>query len=739
MLLQSNPAISVNRGQPIELPVPGSPDPVLVAIRGGGAKLETLLLSSEGGTLSRVQFDYLRSAPSFHLVEATGEKVRPNLRINPLQTHAGSKVSVDFLAVPGVDAASAWRHFARGLQRVDSMNPEAWSENLLALESAQASFERLGQKRPALWVGFLRAYLLYFPLYRYEDASAGAHEVLETLGDLQNGQAIDEDFATIEVLAHQLAGQILLESEARGRDAAGKPPLEAARDHFAQARNLAAAAGLLFEEAWAVNNLGIAFFYEDRLDLALDHYAHALQRAQALRDSFLIALVGSNIAVAQERQGHIDDAVQTLERLEQEPTLQDSAMEHEHLLSLLGTYYLKLYRFPEALQALNEALHWSNQLDSSENRGRNLVMLGRAYRELGQPEKGLNLAKMAVPNLEAVGDTRGLRQAHRLLADFHRVLGAFDDMVQERQLEWEAQPPETELDLADWWFSRAEDALARGDAPTAAKRFIDSAKGYQVAGMNTRADIGILHACAAASEELPPGECSIERLQSLHHSVESVQASTPALGARFAWVRLLAAQGQRDLALRTVELLIDDIRFYRQTLPGVLGAWYWDARETVLNFYLQLMLDRAGEYSGQPADVLLALDRLRNSGSLAYPAKHLDAVENPTVDGSPKTGAPIRTLLARRDRAASAVELTKVQALIDRELTRRQPASQAGKGTDMAGLMAEMERLPHNWSLLAYYLAGPTAMAWVGDNKILERIDLGPSAPIRERIERVRA
>ncbi len=741
--LETNPDLPVISGEPVELPIPPAAGPVLVEIRGSGTNLDTRVVSPQNDVLSRVHFEYLRSAPAYHLAPATEDAPGPTLRIIPVQAPRGASVRVAFHQLPDADPdsgelAEAWRDFARGQQYVGTMDPADWEGNLAALESAQARFERLGHWRPALWAAFFRAYLLYFPLYRYEAASAGAHMVLGAVESAPAEETEDDGLATIAVLAHQLAGQILLESKARGSHASEKTPLAAARDHFTLARELAAEAGLAFEETWAINNLGIAWFYEDQLNLALEHYAQALQRAEAGQDNYLVALIGSNIAVAQERLGRIDEAVKTLERLGQEPALRNSAMEREHLLSLLGAYYLKLYRFPEALRALNEALTLSDTLESSENRGRNRVMLGRAYREMGQPEKALTFAQLAIPDLQAVEDVRGLRQAHRLLADLHRLRSDFDAMEQERERQWELRPPQTDLDRADWLFSRAEDASARGDPPAAAERFRQSAEAYAAAGFTTRAGIARIHACAAEAGPESPADCSIEDLEVLYREIETLQASAPALRARFAWVRLLAAEGRREQALLEAERLVDEIRFYRRTLPGVLGAWYWDARESILTFWLRLMLDGPTEPGSGRPDVLLALDRLRNAGAPVVPAESMGVADSPPAAREAAPESSLRSLLAKRDQADSPAELIEAQRLIDRDLAGRLSDPTPGAETDVDGLTAELATLPPDWSLVAFYLAGPTALAWVADNEAIEQVALGPAKLILARIERVK-
>jgi CHAT domain-containing protein len=731
--LLTYPDLPIVRHEPIVLPLPTASTPILVEVRSSGANLDTRVAQAGSDLVSHVQFEHLRSVPIYHFLDPASLSDPPSLRIVPVHAPAGATVSVTVFALPepggaGQEVVEAWRELAGGQQRIDTLDAEAWAPKLAALESAQRRFERLGLEQPALWAAYLKAYLLYFPLYRYEDAAAGAQRVLDAIGALQRGGDSSDWLVAIDVLAHQLAGQILLESDADRRESPGQSPLDAARVHFTAAHDLATANEMPFEATWAINNLGIADFYADRLEPALEHYAQALQQAQTAHDSYLVALIGSNVAVAQQRSGRLNEAVATLERIQQEPAMQDSPLEREHVLGLLGNYYLKLYRFPEALEALNEALRWSDTLMSSETRGRNRVMLGRAYREMGQPDKARKLAMEAFPELKAASNQRLLRQAHRLLADLHRIEGEFDAMQRERTLEQALL--ETELHRAEWLFSRAEDAAARGAWSQAVKSFRDSARVYSDAGFTSRSNLATLNACAAEIPLQETAGCSIEHLQPVYREIQGLQASAPALRARFAWVRLLAAQDHLAAAREHAGDLVDEIQFYRQVLPGVLGAWYWDARQDIFTFYLRLLLDAPGAAdSGQP-DALLALDRIRNSASSSR-----RQVDSP----APEETRSIHALLALRDQATTPAEQERAQLRIDRELTRRKPSWPADPGSDSAELLLQLSQLPPDWSLVAYYLAAPTALAWVGSRDGLRVYELGPAEAILRRIDRVKS
>ncbi len=750
VLLNTYTDVPVVPNQPMNFPLPRSTKPILVEILNSEAKLDSQVILASSEVTSHVRFEFQRSVPIFHYVDPVHADNAPSLLIKPVQAPREARLSVRIYALPNPDGgnrnlAEAWKDLARGQQLVGTMDQQAWIPNLSALESARKRFDRLNLDINALWAAYLKAFTLYFPLYRYSEAAGSANLLLEEIDDLERSGMAPDQLDTLRVLTHQLAGQILLEFDARGDQQQKQSRFEIAREHFNAARFLAESSGMQFEETWAINNLGISYYYEDQLDLALEHYALALNQSESSQDAYLIALIGSNMAVEQQRRGHVNEAVHTLQRIEHAPAMRDNPVEREHVLGLLGHYYLKLYRFPEALEALNEALYWSELLESSESRGRNRFKLGRAYREMGQTEKARSLVQKAVPDLEAVQDLRELSNAHQLLADLYRANGNYEAMLHHRMLEGEVL--DTERDRADWLFSRAEDALAQNQKSLAVEGFRDSARVYGEAGFTSWSDFATLSACAAGITPEHTALCSIEQVRPRYQEIRKIQASAPALQARFDWVRLLTSQGEQEAALREARDLVDSIQFYRQVLPGVLGAWYWDARQKIFTHYLQLKLDLPGSANSSKTDALLALDRLRNSALRPNPggesgvlndSKPLDSSDSLVEEAQDGGAGSIRSLLALRDQAETPEEAVRAQRLIDRELILRRQSASGKPAVSVTDFLSQLRTLPDDWSVVSYYLAGPDALAWVGHKAGLQLVDLGPSDAILELINRVR-
>jgi CHAT domain-containing protein len=291
---------------------------------------------------------------------------------------------------------------------------------------------------------------------------------------------------------------------------------------------------------------------------------------------------------------------------------------------------------------------------------------------------------------------------------------------------------ETEPDRADWLFSRAEDEAAQHVLTEAASHFRQSAALFAQTGFSSQSDLALLNACVAQIGSRRADDCSIEQLRPLYERAEAIQASALSLQAHWAWVRLLAASDDADLAVRRARELVDKVQFYRKALPGVLGAWYWDSRQVLFTGYLAMLLGTSRDRPDARPDVLVALDELRNADSGGDTPAHFTASR--TADA-----AALRALLARRDTAKTGAERAEAQRLIDRELAVRVEPPARREGTGSADIVQQLHNLPSDWSLLAFYLGGPTALAWVGDRSGLRLVELGPSEPILQRVERVRS
>ncbi len=415
-------------------------------------------------------------------------------------------------------------------------------------------------------------------------------------------------------------------------------------------------------------------------------------------------------------------------------TAQNDPLELENVASLLGSYHLKLYQFPQALQALNRALELAQNRGDAESRGRDRLLLGLAYREMGEADKSWVNLRLAIPDLELSRNGRGLKQAWALSADIDRLKRRFAAMGDDRARQ--EQYLATDFDRADWLASKARDAEARQDFVSAIELYRRSAQLFAPTIYWRLGQLALLRACVLATRQHAPASCSVETLAPAHQAIQALQASVPALEGKYLWAQLQSLAGHADAARALMTELVEDIRFYKNSLPGVLGAWYWDARKTVFDFYMELHLESAAAQDDRALASLAALNYLRNTEFSAAG----DPSATPIPDPVRRSADDIRALLAQREHAQTTQALEAAQRRIDQFLLASTHASgSATPPAEAEKFQRQLEHLPADWSFLTYYFSARQAYAWTGSAAGLKLHRLGSGKEIAKLIARARA
>ncbi len=165
--------------------------------------------------------------------------------------------------------------------------------------------------------------------------------------------------------------------------------------------------------------------------------------------------------------------------------------------------------------------------------------------------------------------------------------------------------------------------------------------------------------------------------------------------------RSFVREGRRVEARDTLEKLIDEVLFLRQTLPGVLGAWYVERHEDLINDYLALQ-----NSSGSQA--LLALSKIR------YAMKSSGMMT--------KTDS-LRALLTQRDNAEPGENPGQLNSSIEREMgALRVQFKSKFAFLSKTGLRAHLKSLGVDEAVLTYHITGSAAYVWVAKNgKVQQR------------------
>jgi len=174
-----------------------------------------------------------------------------------------------------------------------------------------------------------------------------------------------------------------------------------------------------------------------------------------------------------------------------------------------------------------------------------------------------------------------------------------------------------------------------------------------------------------------------------------------ALEREFLKARSLARDGRGSAAAKVLEQLIDRVLFLRQSLPGVLGAWYTARHEELIADYLELQ-------QGNGMQSLLALSKIRYS------------TRPPTLKADTDV---LRTQLAQRENAAAGQSPGRLNSNIDQEMnTLRVQFRKEFSFLSEAGLRTHLNSLADDEALLTYHLTRSAAYVWVARNgKVQQR------------------
>jgi len=183
----------------------------------------------------------------------------------------------------------------------------------------------------------------------------------------------------------------------------------------------------------------------------------------------------------------------------------------------------------------------------------------------------------------------------------------------------------------------------------------------------------------------PSYKAAISDPNNLRHSME----------ARFLEARSLAKKGQGMEARDVLEQLIDQVLFLRQSLPGALGAWYWERIEDLVEDYLKLPGTDA-------ADSLLTLSKVRYSSK---------------SPGSTVITEALRNLLAQRESARTGEDIDRIDFEIRQEMTGlRTLFNKEFEFLSKTGIRQYLGKLSKNEAVLSYHLSESAAYVWLAHN-----------------------
>lgn len=243
----------------------------------------------------RSRIPYLRIGPVYRVIPDSSDA--QELMVEIKTVHATDRASVTIEAfvlsennANDIQRAKAFQLYSQAIESADSEDSDLWAIRIAGLKEAAEIFDGLGMTEEKLWSEYLGAYFTYFPIYNLSKAIAITRRVQD--------EAAAVDLDQIVLAAMQLRANAMIERDDADSPAEAEVKFAQAELLFDEVVEFAQSLDMRFEAAWAINGKGIGYFYQDRVEEALEQYEKALPMARELEDRYFVSLVGGNIALA---------------------------------------------------------------------------------------------------------------------------------------------------------------------------------------------------------------------------------------------------------------------------------------------------------------------------------------------------------------------------------------------------------------------------------------------------------
>jgi CHAT domain-containing protein/tetratricopeptide (TPR) repeat protein len=626
--------------------------------------------------------------------------------------------------------ASAYRLLSDGAAAERGDDANTWVVKAYSLSSAAERFAALGMEEMRLWSEYSAAHLV---LYRLGDRVTA----MEMAREIQRA-AVRAGFARVELAALAFEGEALVQPIDSGdlKAAGGEERTLAV---FARVADLAEQQRLAGVQGRALYYAGLELERRGRSEEALEKYSAALDVSAGSGDPDLLSQLRNASASLQESMGRTGGAIEMLDQLAaglEEGEQDATAFELSEGLYDKGRLLNANFRYAEAAVELRRAL--ALQRGSRAQRwGPTGLELAWALYSLGDAEGAAVLIQESLPRTPLRDHRELLARAYGSLARISAVRGEYRQASEARQRQREFAGSTAQAALL---FSMATDArLRHGPGSGEAERLLRrSREAAMVAGDALSERRAGLQLCLLAAEQGRSGRCADSEIGAMQRTLLDAGLPRLAAEAALARARILRAQGSDAAAWQEMRGLLDDVRWLRHAVPGVLGAWYWVQAPGIFREYLQLAVAVGGR-SPQPGRggplPLLALEHIRMLEAAAA-----GRASEPLIGAVPDE--ELRNLLARREAAVEAgspnLAAEARQALA---AARRECRQCLGPGRELMSadrLGSLLAGLGPSEAVLAYDFSGATGRALLAVDGGISVVELSRSADLMDSITELR-
>jgi CHAT domain-containing protein len=385
------------------------------------------ILDASGKALMKVDGPARRAGPEFmlfrprtaaqHIVVVSAQEQSTSPRVVELQIRALGEASTSAL-VRGYAALTD--------AAVVSATPGEVSAEprLAALRTARQQFRLANAPDLEAHALFRIAAVYYWMLGDWEKAAAAAAEASDAFERLGDPIMMSQ--------ARVMRAASLIETANTTRLSGGRNTMAAARSPFVEAQRLLLeaaerfrAANMPYDEAHAINNLGIARHYLGEFDAAREAYVQAARTFAEIGESVSEVLPLQNIAVLDYERGDFDRAAESYEPLLLRLRVEDDPPSYIAILNNLADAQRVLGKLEKALQSYLSALRLAEQYKLSYEEAVSLQGLGSLYWAAGQRDRASVFIERSLQLRRQVNDARGLVTSLIHAGDLYRERGDY--------------------------------------------------------------------------------------------------------------------------------------------------------------------------------------------------------------------------------------------------------------------------------------------------------------------------
>lgn len=671
-----------------------------------------------------------RIGPVYQFVDVTDVPRQLMININPERKIDRSDISLELIQLSQTDRHSqvlgkAYKQLSYGMERVHTNDATSWAAKAYSFRNAAREFAGLGMEEMSLWSEYYAAHIIFHQLNDVQTA-------MEFAAGIQ-GAARRAGFDKLELAA------LALDTEA-GMMATSRVSEEMVGNHYrvlheklTRRAELAVQLGFKSEQGRALYNDGLVYERQGDMQNAINRFQQALDATVTAGNSELANEIRATAAVAYEQQGSTAGAIEMRDDISGELS---TDVDDETIRELADNLFEKgrllndSYRYPEAVRELEMALDLQKKSGSARLRGLTGLELAQSRFALGYPGQAATLIEESLPRTSRAGNDEALFRAYDSLARINRSVGQFSTMALYR--EKQALLARSGKRKAQHLFGTAMDEKSRSGLRSQGteNRLQQALRAAQQAGDHVTEIRSVLWSCLSRLERSGSRACEAASIQPSYEAAINSGIPRLAMEARFVHSRIMYRSGRTGEAVKSMGVLIDELRFVQTRFPGVLGAWYWENRNDIFSNYLEMTLPVARTGPGRFANgqaTLLALERVR----LLEASDSLSRAELP---GNHSQFEELRSELGRLEAAAAVEEKGQARPISGQLADLFRDFLQRAPSLDDKALNALLNGLDAQDIVLTYYFEDDAVQLLIADRKGVRRLEIAGARQIRQRI-----